>query len=85
MSNAQATPTIELDASERPIKAVTVFNSHKAEVVRTFKVELNVRLQFTMTKIPSVNAFFIFDCKRRVKMKSTSPPSRLALTPTVHE
>lgn len=34
---------IELDALDHPIKAVTVFSSSKAEVVRTFTVELEVR------------------------------------------
>lgn len=47
-ANAHATPITELDASERPIKAVTVFNSRKAEVVRTFTVELKIRHDFNL-------------------------------------
>ena len=33
-----------IDASEFPIKSVTVFKSNKAEVVRTFTLQLEVRL-----------------------------------------
>jgi hypothetical protein len=39
-----ATSIITLDANEHPIKSVTVFKSNKAEVVRTFKVSLEVSL-----------------------------------------
>jgi hypothetical protein len=35
---------VSLDANEYPIKSVTVFKSNKAEVVRTFKVSLEVGL-----------------------------------------
>ena len=35
---------ITLDANEYPIKSVTIFKSNKAEVVRTFKVSLEVGL-----------------------------------------
>jgi hypothetical protein len=35
---------IKLDANEHPIKSVTVFKTNKAEVVRIFKVSLEVSL-----------------------------------------
>jgi hypothetical protein len=35
---------IRLDANKHPIKSVTVFKSNKAEVVRIFKVSLEVSL-----------------------------------------
>ena len=35
---------ITLNANEYPIKSVTVFKSNKAEVVRTFKLSLEVGL-----------------------------------------
>jgi len=38
------TSIIKLDANEHPIKLVTVFKSHKAEVVRVFNVLLEVGL-----------------------------------------
>jgi hypothetical protein len=38
------THTHALYASEHPIKSVTIFKSRRAEVVRTFNVELNVRV-----------------------------------------
>jgi hypothetical protein len=36
---------IKLDANEHPIKSVTVFKSNKAEVVRIFKVSLEVCIE----------------------------------------
>lgn len=42
-ADTEVTPAVELDASEHPVKSVTVFSSSKAEVVRTFTVELEVR------------------------------------------
>ena len=33
---------IRLDANEHPIKSVTVFKSNRAEIVRAFKVSLEV-------------------------------------------
>lgn len=41
------TAIIKLDANEHPIKSVTVFKSKKAEVVRIFKVSLEVSLPLT--------------------------------------
>jgi hypothetical protein len=38
------TSIIELDANEHPIESVTIFKSKKAEVVRIFKVSLEVIL-----------------------------------------
>ena len=42
-SGMEGTAVLELNASEHPIKAVTVFSSKKAEIVRSFSVELEVR------------------------------------------
>jgi hypothetical protein len=39
------TSIIKLDANEYPIKSVTVFQSNKAEVVRIFKVSLEVCIE----------------------------------------
>ena len=36
---------IKLNANEHPIKSVIVFKSNKAEVVRIFKVSLEVRTE----------------------------------------
>lgn len=33
-----------IDAGEHPIKAVTIFKSNRAEIVRTFNVDLKVQL-----------------------------------------
>ena len=42
-SGMEGTAVLELNAPEHPIKAVTVFSSKKAEIVRSFSVELEVR------------------------------------------
>lgn len=86
-ANSDATPAIELDASEHPIKSVTVFSSCKAEVVRTFAVELEVRTSImlvTLVHSSLFDAYYITDNHRRVKTRSTSLPFLLASTLILH-
>ena len=47
----EGTAVLELNASEHPIKAVTVFSSKKAEIVRSFSVELEVRRFYILLTI----------------------------------
>lgn len=87
-ANSDATPAIELDASEHPIKSVTVFSSCKAEVVRTFAVELEVRTGIMLVTLVHssrlFDAYYITDNHRRVKTRSTSLPFLLASTLILH-
>lgn len=86
-ADSDATPAIELDASEHPIKSVTVFSSCKAEVVRTFAVELEVRtgiMPVILVHSSLFDAYYITDNYRRVKTRSTSHPFLLASTLILH-
>ncbi|KAI5122272.1 hypothetical protein M0805_002353 [Coniferiporia weirii] len=47
-------PAVSLVASEHPVKAATVFSSRKAEIVRTFAVDLDVgQNDLSITALPS--------------------------------
>jgi hypothetical protein len=50
--------THTIQASEHPIKSVTVFKSSKAEVVRLLSLNLKVRPQFTFISIQSIDVFW---------------------------
>jgi len=52
------TSNITLRAADHLIKSVTVFKSSKAEIVRTFRVDLEVRMYGIVTRALSYTYFF---------------------------
>ncbi len=65
VSTSMMTSTVTIHASEHPIKSVKLFTHSKAEVVRTFKLDLQVRTH----QLPATfNCFFyLFNRKDRIR------------------